>query len=148
MLQPYSPDILPNWVKDDRNQKARLEQEIADLQEQYEAFRFYIDRDEENGALYAHGILFTINGNVYKVRLYFPEIYPGCQPLPIIVDDDVIRDYMEYPHDFPSNFGIQKQGVAIRVMEIGERWNPDKPLSLTLTAAMIWLHQYELWKNT
>lgn len=147
MLQPCSPDILPNWVKDDRNQESRLEQEIADLREYYEVFRFYVDRDEENGALYAHGILFTISGNIYKVRLYFPEIYPYCQPLPVIMDDDVIEDYLGNNHDFPSNFGIQKQGVAIRVTDIGKKWNPRKFASATLDATTIWLHRYEVWKN-
>lgn len=146
MLQPYSPDILPNWVKDDRNQKVRLEQEIADLREQYEAFHFYVDNDEDNGALYAHGILFTFNKNVYRTRLYFPEIYPECQPLPIIMDSDVIWDYLEHSHDFPSNFGIQKEGVAICITEIGEKWDPNKLLSFTLTATTIWLHRYEVWK--
>ncbi|NCP76618.1 hypothetical protein GW819_00845 [Candidatus Gracilibacteria bacterium] len=147
MLQAYSSDLLPNWVKEDRNQESRLHREIANLQKRYEAFHFYIDRSEENGTLYAHGTLFTASENAYKIRLYFPEIYPNCQPLPVVMDDDIIQDYRNRTYDFPSNFGLQKQGVAMRITDIGEKWKTDHLATTALDSAVIWLHKYEIWKN-
>lgn len=144
------PELLSaNWVVS-RGEKGirELAYEIGLIKSKYPQFDFYVDK--QDNALYIDGPLFTQVGNAYHIQIYFPDNFPYYPPLPIVLDEDILKRYRS--GGLPHNRGIQRNGVALCVIKpddtVGQPWTPDLSSTTIVNTAAKWLQAYELWKIT
>jgi ubiquitin-protein ligase len=141
--------IPPNWVKKYGEERGirRLRYEMQKMAASYPHFEFELEGD----VLYLEGFLITSQKNAYKVRIYFPEDYPVKPPIPVILDEDVLKKWRDKKLTHTRG-EYKKNELHLCVLDpndsIGQGWNPNLSSVTIAHFASKWLHALEIWEAT
>ena len=143
--------MLPAWARrDPAKYVKRIRWEKECLGKYFPSFEMM---QEDDGDIFLEGNIVTLNENVYKVKVYFPDNYPYSPPIPVVMDIDVIAHCKKFDiHEYHYYEDKSIDGLRICVIKpddtIGTGWKPDFSSISVILLASAWLHAFEVKKET